>query len=149
MEQKSSSVTLWVRHFADMENNSMTVLPCSHIRITERYPPRRCRLCPPIGAVELAGDRPYCRCPPRVLRCMLRFTVCLVPLISSSWQFCDTLEVKDGVSAGPKGWGLDYALQQWGAWQIQTNTACEADSLTTVDIGLIFLSDSMRGPVRR
>ncbi|KAJ7671591.1 serine carboxypeptidase S28-domain-containing protein [Mycena polygramma] len=43
------------------------------------------------------------------------------------FDFCDTLEVKDGVSAGPKGWGLDYALQQWGAWQIQTNTASCGD----------------------
>ncbi|KAF7344257.1 hypothetical protein MVEN_01717000 [Mycena venus] len=39
------------------------------------------------------------------------------------FNFCDTLEVKDGVPAGPKGQGLDYALQQWGAWQIQTNIA--------------------------
>ncbi|KAJ7841314.1 peptidase S28 [Mycena olivaceomarginata] len=43
------------------------------------------------------------------------------------FDFCDTLEVKDGVSAGPKGYGLDYALQQWGAWQIQTNNATCGD----------------------
>jgi hypothetical protein len=53
-------------------------------------------------------------------------------------QFCDTLEVKDGVAAGPKGYGLNYALQQWGAWQIQTNTACEIFP-TVFDIGLIIL----------
>ncbi|KAK7032840.1 serine carboxypeptidase S28-domain-containing protein [Favolaschia claudopus] len=37
------------------------------------------------------------------------------------FDFCDTLEVKDGVAAGAKGYGLDYALKQWGSWQIQTN----------------------------
>ncbi|KAJ7650700.1 peptidase S28 [Roridomyces roridus] len=35
------------------------------------------------------------------------------------FEFCDVLEVKDGVSAGPEGYGLDYALAQWGAWQTQ------------------------------
>lgn len=49
----------------------------------------------------------------------------VISLTSLRSQFCDTLEVKDGVSAGPKGYGLDYALQQWGAWQIQTNNASE------------------------
>ncbi|KAJ6468409.1 peptidase S28 [Mycena sanguinolenta] len=39
------------------------------------------------------------------------------------FNFCDTLEVKDNVAAGAEGYGLDYALQQWGAWQIQTNIA--------------------------
>ncbi|KAJ6630993.1 serine carboxypeptidase S28-domain-containing protein [Mycena sp. CBHHK59/15] len=37
------------------------------------------------------------------------------------FDFCDTLEVKDGVAAGPEGQGLEYALAQWGAWQLQTN----------------------------
>ncbi|KAF7375194.1 hypothetical protein MSAN_00406000 [Mycena sanguinolenta] len=46
---------------------------------------------------------------------------CLIILTRS--QFCDTLEVKDNVTAGAEGYGLDYALQQWGAWQIQTNIA--------------------------
>ncbi|TFK66908.1 peptidase S28 [Pluteus cervinus] len=31
-------------------------------------------------------------------------------------QFCDALEVKDGKSAGPEGWGLDHALSAWGAF---------------------------------
>ncbi|KAJ6629295.1 hypothetical protein B0H10DRAFT_1986494 [Mycena sp. CBHHK59/15] len=37
------------------------------------------------------------------------------------FDFCDTLEVKDGVAVGPEGQGLEYALAQWGAWQLQTN----------------------------
>ncbi|KAJ7454756.1 peptidase S28 [Mycena latifolia] len=44
------------------------------------------------------------------------------------FDFCDTLEVKDGVAAGPGGWGLEYALAQWGAWQLQTNLASCGDS---------------------
>ncbi|KAG9096169.1 hypothetical protein FRC07_010976 [Ceratobasidium sp. 392] len=32
----------------------------------------------------------------------------------SFFQFCDALEVKDGVSAGPSGWGLDHALIAYG-----------------------------------
>ncbi|PCH36001.1 peptidase S28 [Wolfiporia cocos MD-104 SS10] len=34
----------------------------------------------------------------------------------SFFEFCDALEVKNGVSAGPEGWGLDYALQAWGSY---------------------------------
>ncbi|OJT07638.1 hypothetical protein TRAPUB_1498 [Trametes pubescens] len=30
------------------------------------------------------------------------------------YEFCDALEIKNGVSAGPSGWGLDNALQAWG-----------------------------------
>ncbi|KAG1770250.1 serine carboxypeptidase S28-domain-containing protein [Suillus occidentalis] len=30
------------------------------------------------------------------------------------FEFCDALEVKDGVSAGPQGWGLDNAIDSWG-----------------------------------
>ncbi|KAH8094950.1 serine carboxypeptidase S28-domain-containing protein [Cristinia sonorae] len=30
------------------------------------------------------------------------------------YQFCDALEVKNGVSAPAKGWGLDHALKAWG-----------------------------------
>ncbi|KAH9856842.1 peptidase S28 [Lenzites betulinus] len=33
---------------------------------------------------------------------------------SEFYEFCDTLEVKSGVSAGASGWGLDHALQAWG-----------------------------------
>ncbi|KAH7920393.1 hypothetical protein BV22DRAFT_1181261 [Leucogyrophana mollusca] len=30
------------------------------------------------------------------------------------FDFCDALEVKDGVSASATGWGLDYAIYAWG-----------------------------------
>jgi hypothetical protein len=34
------------------------------------------------------------------------------------FQFCDALEVKDGVSAPATGWGLDHALGAWsGFWR--------------------------------
>ncbi|KAI0938023.1 hypothetical protein AcV7_003333 [Taiwanofungus camphoratus] len=36
------------------------------------------------------------------------------------FQFCDALEVKDGVSAGPQGWGLEHALQAWGSYWANT-----------------------------
>ena len=32
------------------------------------------------------------------------------------YQFCDALEVQNGVSAPTSGWGLDYALQAWGTY---------------------------------
>ncbi|QRV89989.1 Serine carboxypeptidase S28 [Ceratobasidium sp. AG-Ba] len=32
----------------------------------------------------------------------------------SFYEFCDALEVKDGVSAGPGGWGLGHALTAYG-----------------------------------
>ncbi|KDQ64462.1 hypothetical protein JAAARDRAFT_118335 [Jaapia argillacea MUCL 33604] len=32
------------------------------------------------------------------------------------FQFCDALEVKDGVSAPASGWGLEYAYAAWGAY---------------------------------
>lgn len=46
--------------------------------------------------------------------------------LTISSQFCDMLEVKDGVAAGPEGYGLEYALAQWGAWQLQTNLESRA-----------------------
>ncbi|KAL5529968.1 hypothetical protein ACEPAF_6225 [Sanghuangporus sanghuang] len=36
------------------------------------------------------------------------------------FEFCDALEVKDGVSAGSKGWGLDHALTAWGRFWNET-----------------------------
>ncbi|KAG2071058.1 peptidase S28 [Suillus decipiens] len=33
---------------------------------------------------------------------------------SKFYEFCDALEVKDGVNAGPDGWGLDNAIKSWG-----------------------------------
>lgn len=32
------------------------------------------------------------------------------------FDFCDALEVKDGVSAPESGWGLDHALAAWGSY---------------------------------
>lgn len=32
------------------------------------------------------------------------------------YQFCDALEVKDGVNAPEQGWGFDYAYQAWSSW---------------------------------
>ena len=36
------------------------------------------------------------------------------------FQFCDALEVKDGVSAGSDGWGLEHALNAWGTYWANT-----------------------------
>ncbi|EJD01632.1 uncharacterized protein FOMMEDRAFT_111593 [Fomitiporia mediterranea MF3/22] len=36
------------------------------------------------------------------------------------FTFCDALEVKNGVSAGPRGWGVDHALQAWGKFWNET-----------------------------
>lgn len=36
------------------------------------------------------------------------------------FEFCDALEVKNGVSAGPRGWGLQHALQAWGKYWTET-----------------------------
>ncbi|KAK2464509.1 hypothetical protein APHAL10511_003488 [Amanita phalloides] len=35
------------------------------------------------------------------------------------YQFCDALEVKDGVSASEEGWGLEHALNGWGSFYQQ------------------------------
>lgn len=47
------------------------------------------------------------------------------------FEFCDALEVKNGVSAGHRGWGLHHALKAWGAyWKSTYYALCEqADSL--------------------
>ncbi|KAJ7056562.1 peptidase S28 [Mycena amicta] len=63
------------------------------------------------------------------------------------FAFCDTLEVKDAVSAGPDGQGLNYALAQWGSWQLQTNLEVCGDSYAgdecwgTFDPNASFYSD--------
>ena len=36
------------------------------------------------------------------------------------YQFCNALEVKNGVNAPASGWGLDYALQAWGSYWTST-----------------------------
>ena len=32
------------------------------------------------------------------------------------FNFCDALEVKDGVSASESGWGADHAVSAWGSY---------------------------------
>lgn len=66
---------------------------------------------------------------------MTLFTVSPVTFPVSSWQglqpsgeladspffeFCDAIEVRDGVNAPAEGWGLDYALQAFGAYWSNT-----------------------------
>ena len=36
------------------------------------------------------------------------------------FEFCDALEVKNGVSAGAKGWGLDHTLKAWSTFWTDT-----------------------------
>ncbi|KAI0645171.1 peptidase S28 [Trametes meyenii] len=49
------------------------------------------------------------------------------------FDFCDALEVKDGVSAGPHGWGLEHALQAWGSYWTNTyyQTLCGDQDVVT------------------
>ncbi|KAG7441696.1 peptidase S28 [Guyanagaster necrorhizus] len=42
------------------------------------------------------------------------------------YQFCDALEVKDGVSAPESGWGVDNALSAWANW-FAVNYEAETD----------------------
>jgi hypothetical protein len=32
------------------------------------------------------------------------------------FNFCDALEVKNGISAPASGWGVDHALTAWGTY---------------------------------
>ena len=32
------------------------------------------------------------------------------------FEFCDALEVKDGVNAPPTGWGHEHAIYAWGSF---------------------------------
>jgi hypothetical protein len=48
------------------------------------------------------------------------------------FKFCDALEVKDGVSAGPNGWGLEQALDAWGKYSTEW-VAENCDSSQSVD----------------
>ena len=49
---------------------------------------------------------------------------------SAFYQFCDALEVKNGVSAPASGWGLDYALPAWGNY-FKTVTLPDSKILTS------------------
>ncbi|KAG2085941.1 peptidase S28 [Suillus discolor] len=52
---------------------------------------------------------------------------------SMFYQFCDALEVKDGVNAGPEGWGLDHAIRSWGNYWNTTyyNYSCPDQDVQT------------------
>jgi len=47
------------------------------------------------------------------------------------FQFCDALEVKNGVSAPASGWGLDHALSAWSTYFANTylHTLCKDSSV--------------------
>ncbi|KAM5545186.1 hypothetical protein V8D89_001297 [Ganoderma adspersum] len=49
------------------------------------------------------------------------------------YQFCDALEVQNGVSAPAAGWGLDLALQAWGTYWKSTfyHQICGDDDVET------------------
>ncbi|KAG1770253.1 peptidase S28 [Suillus occidentalis] len=49
------------------------------------------------------------------------------------YKFCDALEVKDGVNAGPGGWGLDNAIESWGNFWNTTyyNHTCQDKDVET------------------
>lgn len=72
-----------------------------------------------------------------ILFCSTLLTLSLIDLVRNNlwdWQslspssgpgaqffdFCDALEVKNGVSASASGWGLDHALQAWGSYWTST-----------------------------
>lgn len=56
------------------------------------------------------------------------------------FQFCDALEVKDGVSAGPEGRGLDHAIKAWGAhWKSgYLANLCDDQSIAYVDFHTVL-----------
>ena len=50
------------------------------------------------------------------------------------YEFCNALEVKNGVSAGPEGWGLDHALRAWATYWTKTyhfSSACSESPCRT------------------
>ncbi|KAJ3878386.1 peptidase S28 [Lentinula edodes] len=49
------------------------------------------------------------------------------------YQFCDALEVKEGISASMDGWGLEHALAAWGAYWKESylETMCGAEDIAT------------------
>ncbi|KAG1728280.1 peptidase S28 [Suillus paluster] len=49
------------------------------------------------------------------------------------FQFCDALEVKDGVNAGSQGWGLENAIYSWGKFWNTTyyNHVCNTQDAET------------------
>ncbi|KAB5588585.1 Serine carboxypeptidase S28 [Ceratobasidium theobromae] len=66
------------------------------------------------------------------------------------YKFCDALEVKDGVSATPKGWGLDHALQAFGDYMKDfVSKTCGSDTqedcLGTYDTSMSFWTNTSLG----
>lgn len=62
------------------------------------------------------------------------------------FDFCDALEMKDGVAAGPRGWGLEHALDAWGKYETQyVATLCQDtpqdECLGTYDSTLAYWHD--------
>ncbi|KAH7106126.1 peptidase S28, partial [Auriculariales sp. MPI-PUGE-AT-0066] len=47
--------------------------------------------------------------------------------------FCDALEVKDGVAAGPDGWGLEHALKAWGTYWNETYYEAACGDTNAID----------------
>ena len=48
------------------------------------------------------------------------------------FEFCDALEVENGTSAGPEGFGLDHALEAWGSFWNATYYALSPCMFTLV-----------------
>ncbi|KAG7096411.1 hypothetical protein E1B28_003851 [Marasmius oreades] len=63
-------------------------------------------------------------------------------------RFCDALEVKDGKSAPPAGWGADHAVEAWGAFWRNTylkqlcGNSDIVDCLGTYDANSTFYTDT-------
>lgn len=73
----------------------------------------------------------------------------LTPLSGGAvfYNFCDALEMKDGVAAGPEGWGLVHALDAWGKYETQyVATFCQDtpqdECLGTYDSTLAYWHDT-------
>jgi pimeloyl-ACP methyl ester carboxylesterase len=49
------------------------------------------------------------------------------------FEFCDALEVKDGVSAPATGWGLENAINSWGLFWNNTYYAYVCDNITNAE----------------
>ncbi|KAF8806322.1 hypothetical protein BYT27DRAFT_6649057 [Phlegmacium glaucopus] len=64
------------------------------------------------------------------------------------FNFCDALEVKDGVQAPSTGWGLDHALNAWGSYWRDfyfthiCGTSSEDDCIGTYNTSLAFWTDT-------
>ena len=41
------------------------------------------------------------------------------------YDFCDALEMQNGTAAGPNGWGLEHALDAWGAYETLAVDGCK------------------------